>query len=218
MTAITIDLDGTLVDSVPDLHASVNATLRTLELPERDLEQVRNWVGNGVERLLSRAITADFDGQLEQELLDRAQKIFLAHYVDFNGRFSHPYPGVIETLEALRKAGHRMACVTNKPATPARKLLAHHALERFFEFTLGGDTLSRKKPDALPLLFVAGQFSVAPASLTHIGDSVSDVQAARAAKCRIIAVSYGYNHGRDIHTEQPDHVVDSFTDLLELLH
>lgn len=217
MRPLAIDLDGTLVDSVLDIHAATNAVLQTLDLAPRSTEEIRAWVGNGSERLLARAITGSFDGDPPAEQLEAANHAFDKHYPQANGQFSQPYPGVVETLKQLIDAGTRMACVTNKPARFARHLLELHGLNRAFEFTLGGDSLSRRKPHPLPLLFVAGQFSIAPAALTLIGDSISDVRAARAAGCSIIAVSYGYNHGQDIRSEAPDAVIDGFAELPGLL-
>lgn len=208
-----LDLDGTLVDSVPDLAASVNAMLAQLDRPACTEDEVRRWVGNGVDRLLQRALTGTLDGIPEASLFARAKPVFERVYSTINGRYSQLYPGVIEGLESLRQLGSTLACITNKPALFTQPLLHTLGLSHFFSLTLSGDSLARKKPDPLPLLHAASTFGVRPEQCLMIGDSRHDVDAARAAGIAVIAVSYGYNHGQPITLARPDGIVDSLLEL-----
>ncbi len=214
---ILIDLDGTLVDSVPDLAFCVDAMMARLGRPPWGESVVRNWVGNGVERLVRRALTGQLDGEPDEAEYQRAYPIFLELYAANTYGRSVVYPGVREGLDFLRRAGYPLGCVTNKAARFTEPLLDHLGLFDAFGIVISGDTLARRKPDPMPLLHAANHFGVAPADALMIGDSVSDVRAARAAGFRIICVSYGYNHGLDIRVSDPDAVIDSMVELQGLL-
>jgi phosphoglycolate phosphatase len=214
---ILLDLDGTLVDSVPDLAYSVDAMMDRLELPRCGEAAVRTWVGNGVERLVKRALTGSLDGEPDPALYERALPIFMDIYADNTSGRSCLYPGVREGLDWLKAAGYRLACVTNKAERFTLPLLRDLGLLDHFAFVVSGDTLPQKKPDPAPLLHAAERFGVAPSDSLMIGDSRSDVKAARAAGFGIVCVSYGYNHGDDIREQSPDAVIDSLTELKGLL-
>lgn len=214
---VLIDVDGTLVDSVPDLAYCVDEMMVRLDLPRRGEAAVRNWVGNGVERLVERALANDLDGQPDEALKARALPIFLELYAENTSRRSCLYPGVEEGLAYLRDAGFRLGCVTNKAEQFTLPLLQDLGIRDYFEIVVSGDTLPKKKPDPLPLLHAAEQLGVTPAESLMIGDSISDVKAARAAGFRIICMSYGYNHGEDIRDYDPDAVIDSMAELGGLL-
>lgn len=214
---ILIDLDGTLVDSVPDLTYCVDAMMARLGRPARGEAAVRNWVGNGVERLVRRALIGRLDGEPDETDYQRAYPIFLELYAENTFNRSQLYPGVREGLEFMRDAGYPLGCVTNKAARFTEPLLQHLGIYDFFGIVISGDTLPRKKPDPLPLIHAAGHFGVKPEESLMIGDSVSDVNAARAAGFRVICTSYGYNHGVDIRESEPDAVIDSFVELRGLL-
>ena len=214
---VLIDVDGTLVDSVPDLAYCVDEMMARLDLPRRGEAAVRNWVGNGVERLVERALANDLDGQPDEALKARALPVFLALYAENTSRRSRLYPGVEEGLAYLRSAGYRLGCVTNKAEQFTLPLLQDLGIRDYFEIVVSGDTLPKKKPDPLPLLHAAEQLGVTPAESLMIGDSISDVKAARAAGFRIICMSYGYNHGEDIRDYDPDAVIDSMAELGGLL-
>jgi phosphoglycolate phosphatase len=215
--AIVLDLDGTLVDSVPDLAYSVDRALDQLGLPERGEEQVRMWVGNGAERLVKRALTGTMDGEPDVSLFERAFPLFMDIYGKNTSDRSRLYPGVRDGLARLTGDGYRLACVTNKPARFTEPLLDALGIATEFELIVCGDTLPRKKPDPMPLIYAAQQLGVSAGQALMVGDSVSDVQAARAAGWYVICVSYGYNHGRDIREAGPDAVVDSLAQLPTLL-
>lgn len=214
---ILFDLDGTLIDSVPDLHYCVNATMADLGLPARSEAAVRTWVGNGVERLVERALADDLDGCPEAELLDEALPIFRRHYAENTSGRSVVYPGVREGLDFVQDAGYRIGCVTNKAEAFTMPLLADKDLLDRFEVVVSGDTLPVKKPDPGPLFYAAGWFRADPKRCLMVGDSRSDVKAARAAGFSVICMSYGYNHGEDIRDYGPDAVIDSLIELPKLV-
>lgn len=210
---ILIDLDGTLVDSVPDLAFCVDEMLRRLGREPWGEERVRDWVGNGVERLVRRALIGAVEGEPAEADFEKAYPIFLELYAEHNGENSRPYPGILEGLETLSQDEYHLSCVTNKAAQFTEPLLDALGLAKFFELIISGDTLPQKKPDPLPLLHAAEHFKVDPAECLMVGDSISDVKAARAAGFLVVCVTYGYNHGNDIRDANPDAVMESLTEL-----
>jgi len=214
---VLIDVDGTLVDSVPDLAYCVDEMMKQLGLPLRGEASVRNWVGNGVERLVRRALTNSLDGEPEDDLFTRAYPVFLDLYADNTSKRSLLYPGVREGIDYLKASGYLLGCVTNKAAQFTEPLLKDLGIRDEFGIVVSGDTLPQKKPDPAPLLHAAAFFDVAPEEALMLGDSVSDVKAARSAGFQIICMSYGYNHGQDIRTAKPDAVIDSMAELPGLL-
>jgi phosphoglycolate phosphatase len=214
---ILIDLDGTLVDSVPDLAYSVDAMMDELGLARRGEPAVRNWVGNGVERLVQRALVNDLDGEPDPALFARALPVFMRIYRENTSQRSRLYPGVREGLDRLKADGFLLGCVTNKAEQFTLPLLRDKGILDSFGLVVAGDTLERKKPDPAPLLYAASRFGVAAGESLMVGDSRSDVTAARAAGFRIVCMSYGYNHGADIRDENPDAVLDRLDQLPELL-
>ena len=214
---ILIDLDGTLVDSVPDLAFCVDHMMRRIGREAWGETRVRDWVGNGVERLVRRALTGQLDGEPDDAVFEQAYPIFIELYQRYNGKNSLLYPGVREGLDYMAEQGYTLGCVTNKAAQFTNPLLKALGIHPCFRTIISGDSLPRKKPDPMPLLHAAEVFGVTPADSLMLGDSVSDVKAARAAGFQIVCVSYGYNHGRDIREAEPDAVIDSFVELRELI-
>ena len=214
---VLIDVDGTLVDSVPDLAYCVDEMMARLGRPPHGEAAVRNWVGNGVERLVRRALIGALDGEPAESDYERAYPIFLDLYAENTSGRSMLYPGVREGLEYLRANGYPLGCVTNKAAQFTEPLLKDLGVYDAFGIVVSGDTLPKKKPDPLPLLYAAENFGVEPRESLMIGDSVSDVKAARAAGFHIICMSYGYNHGQDIRLAEPDAVIDSMAELSRLV-
>ena len=214
---ILIDVDGTLVDSVPDLAYCVDEMMKQLGLPERGEAAVRQWVGNGVERLVKRALLNQLEGEPDDALYHKALPIFRALYAQNTSKRSHLYAGVEEGLDYLRRSGYRLGCVTNKAGEFTLPILRDLGIQDFFEVVICGDDTPRKKPDPLPLLTAAERMSVRPENAMMLGDSQSDVKAARAAGFQIVCMSYGYNHGEDIRSFGPDAVIDSFTELADFL-
>ena len=208
-----IDLYGTLVDSVPDLAWCTDQTMLALGLPERGEINVRKWVGNGLERLIKRALTNQPDGEPTEALYARAVPIFMALYAEYPCQHTDLYPSVKQGLQWLKQQGIRLACVTNKDEQFTLPILNNLGIRDYFELIVSGDTLPQKKPDPEPLLYAASYFNIEPSQALMIGDSVNDVQASRAAGFQIVCVSYGYNHGNDIRSADPDAVIDSFAEL-----
>lgn len=214
---ILIDVDGTLVDSVPDLAYCVDEMMKQLDMPVHGVDKVRNWVGNGVDRLVQRALIGQLDGDPEEALFEKARPIFLELYTDNVSKRSELYDGVREGLDYLKENGYQLGCVTNKAAQFTLPLLTDLGVHDDFSMVICGDTLPKKKPDPMPLLHAAEQFNVTPENSLMIGDSISDVKAARAAGFQIICMSYGYNHGEDIRNYDPDLVIDSMAELKGIL-
>jgi phosphoglycolate phosphatase len=214
---VLIDLDGTLVDSVPDLAYCVDAMMAELGLPQRGEPAVRLWVGNGVERLVQRALINAVDGDPDPADYERALPVFMRLYKENTSGRSRLYPGVLEGIDYLKRSGFRVACVTNKAEAFTVPLLRDMGLLDKFELVVSGDTLPVKKPDPAPLLYAAERFGVTPTESLMVGDSRSDVKAARAAGFAIVCVSYGYNHGEDIRDYNPDAVVDRLDQIQGLL-
>ncbi|MEE9493393.1 MAG: phosphoglycolate phosphatase [Gammaproteobacteria bacterium] len=209
-----IDVDGTLVDSVPDLAFCVDEMMQLLEREPCGETAVRNWVGNGVERLVRRALIGQLDGEPDEAEFQRAYPIFLDLYAQNTSKRSMLYPGVRQGLDDLKNAGYKMGCVTNKAEQFTLPLLKDLGLHDDFEIIVSGDTLEHKKPHPAPLLHAAAFFNVKPENAMMIGDSVNDVKAARAAGFMIACLPYGYNHGDDIRDANPDIVMDSIADLI----
>ncbi len=215
---ILIDLDGTMVDSVPDLAWCVDQMMAQLGLPQRGEARVRLWVGNGVVRLVHRALTDEMNGEADPELFGRALAIFKVLYADHTCVDSRLYPGVREGLAQIKAGGYKLGCVTNKPAQFTGPLLEKMGIREHFSIVISGDSLPQQKPHPEPLLHAARFFDVAPEQALMVGDSESDVKAARAAGFEIVCMSYGYNHGRDIRAAEPDAVIDSLVELPPLLN
>jgi phosphoglycolate phosphatase len=214
---ILIDVDGTLVDSVPDLAYCVDEMMKALGREPHGEAKVRDWVGNGVERLTRRALIGQLDGEPSDEDFAKGYPIFLDLYKDNTSKRSCLYPGVREGLDYMKSQGYLLGCVTNKDAQFTIPLLKGLGIYDEFGIVVSGDTLPVKKPDPQPLLHAAAHFGVGAEDSLMLGDSKSDVTAARNAGFRIVCMSYGYNHGEDIRNYNPDAVIDSMEELKTLL-
>ena len=214
---ILIDVDGTLVDSVPDLAFCVDELMKALGRPVHGEDKVRNWVGNGVERLVKRALVGQLDGEPDNADFEKALPIFLELYSNNVSARSKLFPGVREAVDYFKQSHYKLGCVTNKASQFTIPLLEDLEIHDEFDFIVCGDELPKKKPDPMPLLHAAEKLKVTPENSLMIGDSISDVKAARAAGFQIVCMSYGYNHGEDIRDYNPDMVVDSMADLIGFL-
>ena len=214
---IMIDVDGTLVDSVPDLAYCIDEMMQKLGLQKWGEVKVRHWVGNGIPKLVERALTGELEGRPIKEVFDIAYPIFLDLYEDNTAERSYLYDGVREGLNYLKSQGYQLGCVTNKSEQFTHPLLKVLGIFNDFKIIISGDTLAKRKPDPMPLLYCAEYFKLKPQECLMLGDSVSDVKAARAAGFDIICMSYGYNHGNDIADENPDLVIDSMSQLSDHL-
>ena len=205
LSAAIIDLDGTMIDTVGDFEQALARTLAELALPPVDRAFIARTVGRGSMYLLTQTL-AHAGGA--PELLDAAWAHYQRHYAEVNGRHAEVYPGVREGLAGMRARGWRLACVTNKPRAFALALLEAKGLAASFEQVFGGDSFARHKPDPLPLIKTCEVLGTLPANTLMVGDSRNDCEAARAAGCPVVLVSYGYNHGEPVAEARPDRVID----------
>ena len=216
---ILFDLDGTLVDSAPDLALALNHMLERLGREPFGTETIRRWVGNGAQTLVSRGLSGS---SVVDETIDAAEvaqglELFLEYYAQNLCVTTATYPGVSETLRSLKERGYRLVLVTNKPYAFIHPLLEGLGLSGLFEFCLGGDSLERRKPDPLPLLHASERLGVCVSECVMVGDSKNDIVAAKSAAMQSIGVSYGYNYGEAIACCGPDRVVGEFSELLACL-
>ncbi len=210
---VLIDLDGTLVDSAPDLAYSINTMLAALEREPYAETEVRNWIGSGAERLVKRALTGTVAGEPDAALFARAFDLFTGIYLQNTCRHSCLFPGVREGLDYLLATNRRLGVVTNKRHRFTMPLLQALGILKDFSIIISGDTLSVKKPDPLPLLHAAQALGVNPDRAVMVGDSSNDVYAARGAGMAVVCVRNGYNNGEDIADYTPDAIVDTLAEL-----
>jgi phosphoglycolate phosphatase len=213
--AALFDLDGTLLDTAPDLARSANRMLAELGRPALDESEIRDYIGKGIVNLVRRCVESTGGGSEEQHR--HALEVFERHYAGGIADASYPYPGVVAGLEALAQAGIAMGCVTNKAGRFTEPLLERTGLRRYFGVVVSGDTVARKKPHADPLLHAAGKLGAAPAETLMVGDSLNDVQSARAAGCPVVVVPYGYREGLSLEDLGADAVVDTVEDAARMM-
>ena len=214
--AALFDLDGTLVDSVYDLYIAMNLTLSDLAFPIVSQRLIETWVGNGIEMLVKRALSGDMQvsEHLDEALSNKAITLFYKHYEQLVGEYSLLYQHVETGLAALR--GMQKVLITNKARIFTEKLLDKLALTSHFDIIICGDDMA-KKPSPEPLLFACEKLNVEPNKAVMIGDSKSDILAARAAKIDVIALTYGYNQGENLADYNPQYLCDNFLDIIPVL-
>ena len=211
--AYLFDLDGTLVDTAPDLGSALDASLRAAGLPGVTTEQARNWIGLGARFSLTQALQ-HYGIELDDTAVDQLLKEFLDHYEAHIADTSTPYEGVIDTLDELTDAGIPLAVVTNKPARFTLPLLLALSLDGYFAAVISGDTAPRPKPAADPILLCLSELGISTDAALMVGDSVTDVNAAKAAKVDVACFAYGYNQGQDVCDLQPNWVFERMDELL----
>jgi phosphoglycolate phosphatase len=215
--AVIIDLDGTMLDTVPDFHVAINRMRGDLALAPIGQDQVALMVGKGSEHLIRRVLGLDYDAARVEARFGQAMAAYQQHYLGINGQHSALYQNVIAGLDDMRAQGLRLACVTNKPIAFATPLLEQKGLSGYFDVVYGGDSLPRKKPDPMPMLQVCSDFGLQPHEVVAIGDSSNDAEAARAAGCYVLTVPYGYNHGQPIHETDSDGIVTTLLEAATLI-
>jgi phosphoglycolate phosphatase len=215
--AVAFDLDGTLVETLPDLHESANRMLADLGRAAASEITVRAYIGDGVDRLVKRLLTSSIDGEPDPGVFEKAADNFRAHYTKILTRASHPFPGAIDLLDLLRKRGFKLACVTNKPTRFTEPLLRELGMAHRLDLILSGDSLAAKKPDPLPLVHAASTFGIAPEHLLMVGDSQVDAAAARAAGCPIFCVPFGYRGSLAVQDLDCDAIVHALAEVSELI-
>jgi phosphoglycolate phosphatase len=215
VSAVLLDLDGTLLDTAPELAAAANAMLAELGLSALPAATVRDFIGSGIHKLVERTLLAvnadkgiDFEEGLEK---------FSRHYTRVNGTLSRPYPGVMDALGFLKAKGIGLACVTNKAATFTMPLLEKTGIAPFFDAVVTSHLVGKRKPHPEPFLHACRMLDVAPRDALVVGDSANDAEAGRAAGCRVFLVSYGYTEGRDVRTIACDRVISDLSELPDLL-
>jgi phosphoglycolate phosphatase len=223
--ALMIDLDGTMVDTMADFEAALNLALADVDLPKVSRDVVNIAVGKGSEHLVRTVLQHQLalpevqasdlvcDSTTVERLYEPAFQRYQHHYGLVNGQLAEVYSGVLEGLQAFAGRGLPMACLTNKPTAFAKDLLARKGLSGFFGHVYGGDAFPRKKPDPMPLLETCKTLGTLPSRTLMLGDSQNDAQAARAAACPVVLVTYGYNHGEPIRGVDCDGFIDRFTQL-----
>jgi phosphoglycolate phosphatase len=214
--AVVIDLDGTLLDTAPDLAHAAELMMAELGMPAPPLATIKTYIGNGVSRLAKRVLTGDMDAEPDAELFARAFPLYEKHYGANVSLYSCPFDGVVAGLEAFKAMGVHIACITNKAEKYTVPLLKDTGLFDYFELILSGDSLPKRKPDPMPLLHACKHFGVEPHELLLIGDSLNDTQAARAAGCPVFCVPYGYNRGRTVEELDLDAVTPTLLDAAKL--
>lgn len=211
---IVFDLDGTLIETAPEICDAVNDTLVEYKLAPATQAQVELWIGHGTRELLIQAV-ASSTGQTESavrgtEYFEQIAAVFTTHYNKRCGTRSVPYPGAVEALEKLSGAGVHLAIVTNKEAAYSRRVLDAHGLTARFKSVVCGDTLPTKKPSPEGVAFCLTACNVAATRALFVGDSSIDVATARNAGLSVWAFSHGYNMGQPIAASQPDLVLGGF--------
>ena len=215
--AVLFDLDGTLVDSAPDLTLAANKTFSALGYPPVNCSEVECWVGDGVRSLVLRALTAILGDVPDESLIEQGYVLFQRYYAESVYQDSTLYPGVHETLQTLNSRGLALACVTNKPSRFTRPLLDKSRLTGFFDAVVSGDDLLLKKPEPAPLEFAAEQLGVPLTTCVLVGDSANDIRAAGAAGIPVLWVTYGYAGMDDIEQDATYGSIDTMFQLCECL-
>jgi len=216
---IIFDFDGTLIDSGPDLAEAVNHMLTKLGRSTFDLDTIHEWVGNGAQTLVKRALSAntEIDSNIDESLFTNALDIFLSYYKQNVCVKTVTYPDVTNTLKTLKNDGYRLAIVTNKPYNFVKPILKKLELLELFEIYIGGDSLSKKKPDPMPLLHICETLNEQIEDSIMVGDSKNDILAAASCEMQSVGVSYGYNYGEDIGKYNPTVVIHDFKDILTVM-
>ena len=192
-----IDLDGTMVNTLGDFAQALNRMLADLALPAIDPLAIEHMVGKGTEHLLRTVLAHVGEADVDARYAAAWQR-YQHHYLQLNGQYAQLYPGVLEGVQALAASGLPLACLTNKPLAFAQPLLRAKGLENFFQQVFGGDSFAQKKPHPLPLLETCKALGTQPARTLMVGDSSNDAQAAQAAGCPVVLMTYGFNHGQPI--------------------
>ena len=222
LQAVMIDLDGTMVDTIGDFEVALNRALADVQVPVANRALIERSIGKGSEHLIRSVLkhqlalpeVAGSAREVEQ-LFTPVWERYEQHYLSINGEFSKVFPGVIEGLEQLQAMGLPLACLTNKPVSFTTPLLKDKGLSNYFDQVFGGDSFERKKPDPLPLLKTCEALRSSPARTLMVGDSSNDAQAADAAGCPVVLMTYGYNHGEPIQNTPALAWLDSLTQLFE---
>jgi phosphoglycolate phosphatase len=208
------DLDGTLVDTAPDLHRALNHALTAHGHQAVSLSHTRHWVGHGARAMVEQALAAELGRAPSEQRVDSVRDTFLPYYEANVAVESQPYPHVVEVLEILGARGAKLAVVTNKLTRFTERLVAELGLGGYFQALVCGDTTEQPKPAADPALHACSALGLTVGDVLFVGDSATDVGCARAAGCAVVCVRDGYNHGTPAQSLGADAVIESFLDLV----
>lgn len=214
---VILDLDGTMIDSVPDLDVALNGMLKELTLPPVDVSSIRLFVGRGTQNLVRSTLSVHLEADEVEKTMNIAMTLFYKYYRIVNGEHSTVFPGVREGLKRMHEKKLNIACVTNKPSIFTEPLLAKNDLYSYFNLIYCSDTFLVKKPDPFPMQMACRKFGYQPDQAVAIGDSINDAQAARAAGCSLFMVPYGYNYGKPVEEMNPDATVSSLLQAANLV-
>ena len=208
--AVLLDLDGTLLDTIPDLAYAANAMRTDLGLAALPQKRIATYVGRGVDNLIQRTLAEDLDGQaIPAELLARGRASFTYHYHEVNGQKAVLFEGVLPGLGRMQEMGLKLAVVTNKATEFTLPLLARTGLDKFMQAVVCGDTCTERKPHPAPMLYACAQLGVPPSRAVVVGDSKHDAASGQVAGCRVLIVPYGYNEGQSVQTLGVDAIVET---------
>ncbi len=211
--AVLLDLDGTLLDTVLDLHAAADGMLADLGRPPVAIEEIRAYVGRGIPNLVKRVLAGKLEAADDPAPPpEDALTSFKKHYAEANGRAARPFPGVMAGLAALKAMGLPLGVITNKAGAFTTVLLERTGVAPFMEVVVAGDQLPRPKPDPMPVVWACGRLGVSPADTLLIGDSVHDFKAGKSAGCKVFLVPYGYNEGQDVRGLDCDAIVETIAE------
>ena len=215
--SIAIDLDGTLLDTIPDLCNAVNLVLADLSLAPLPIELVKTFVGKGLGEHMRKSLRSAMGREPDDAEKAHAMALYRAHYAAHIADHTTIYPGVVDGLHAFRSRGLPMSVVTNKWTTNTETLLAHFKLSAYFDHIVCGDTLTSNKPDPGMMFYSAGRFGVHPCQMLMIGDSGNDSRAAQAAGAPVVLMNYGYSEGENVADLRANAIVSTFAAIPALL-
>jgi len=215
--AVAIDLDGTLLDTIPDLCGAVNLTLAEMKLPELPLDLVKTFVGKGLMAHVGKSLRYVLNRDATEAEMTQALALYRKHYAEHIADRTTLYPGVLEGLEAFRARDLSLSVVTNKWTSYTHQLLEHFRLTAYFDHVVCGDTLSTNKPDPGMMFYSAGNHGVHPREMLMVGDSGNDSRAAQAAGSPVVLLTYGYSEGEHLPDLRANAIVSTFTDIPALL-
>ena len=211
-----IDLDGTLIHTAPEIARAANQMLVALDRQPLATQQIQGYIGEGAITLIKRCLTGQLAVEPDADLLAKAQALFFDAYSQIVTE-SQPYHGVVEALQAIKRVGVALACITNKPTAFTEPLLEKSGLMPYFDLVVSGDTLKKKKPEPDQIFYICEKFAIPVNESLLIGDSKTDIEAARNAGCYVFTVPYGYNQGYSMEINAVDAVINHLGDTVQLI-
>jgi phosphoglycolate phosphatase len=213
---VFFDLDGTLFDTAPELSFATNQMLKDIDLQELESDIIKSFIGKGADNLVMKSISYSSD-QDSEILFKKARKLFDKYYI-LNAAQSLPYDGVEETLMKLKKKKLSLACVTNKPEIYTHAILEKSGLISYLDLVVSGDTVTRKKPDPMPLQYSCDKLKLEPKEAIMVGDSCNDIEAGFSAGTYVVTVPYGYQYGQSIESNKVDIAINNINDLVPIIN